>query len=89
MITVTKQVGNYFKGTAINDVFADTIAVKSVVITAHINEAKAHGLPIVGFNISYSVPYQTGVIRVETTNYTQMAEECIKLLKDYNYRKKK
>ena len=53
-----------------------------------INEAKAHGLPIVGFNISYSVPYQTGVIRVETTNYTQMAEECIKLLKDYNYRKK-
>ena len=54
-----------------------------------INEAKAHGLPIVGFNISYSVPYQTGVIRVETTNYTQMAEECIKLLKDYNYRKMK
>ena len=54
-----------------------------------INEAKAFGMPIVGFNVSYSVPYQTGVITTEITNYTQMAEEIIKLLKDYNYRKKK
>ena len=54
-----------------------------------INEAKAHGLPIVGFNISYSIPYQYGVIKVEIANYKQMAEEIIKLLKDYNYRKLK
>ena len=54
-----------------------------------INEAKAHGLPIVGFNVSYSIPYQYGVIKVEIANYKQMAEEIIKLLKDYNYRKLK
>ena len=54
-----------------------------------ISEAKAFGLPIVGFNVSYSPPYQTGVITCDVTNYTQMAEESIKLLKDYNYRKMK
>ena len=51
------------------------------------NEGKAHGLPIVAFNISYSPSYQKGVIVVDIMNYTQMAEETIKLLKDYNYRK--
>ena len=51
------------------------------------NEGKAHGLPIVAFNVTYSPPYQNGVILVENMNYTQMAEEAIKLLKDYNYRK--
>ena len=54
-----------------------------------ISEAKAFGLPIIGFNVSYSPPYQTGVITCDVTNYTQIAEEAIKLLKDYNYRKKK
>ena len=53
------------------------------------NEGKAHGLPIVAFNVSYSPPYQKGVILSEIMNYTRMAEESIKLLKDYNYRKKK
>ena len=53
------------------------------------NEGKAHGLPIVAFNVSYSPPYQRGVIVCDITNYTQMAEESIKLLKDFNYRKKK
>ena len=53
------------------------------------NEGKAHGLPIVAFNVSYSPPYQRGVIVCDITNYTQMAEESIKLLKDYNYRKEK
>ena len=51
------------------------------------NEGKAHGLPIVAFNVSYSPPYQKGVITVDLMNYTQMAHEAIKLLKDYNYRK--
>ena len=53
------------------------------------NEGKAHGLPIVAFNVSYSPPYQKGVILSEIMNYTRMAEESIKLLNDYNYRKKK
>ena len=54
-----------------------------------ISEAKAFGLPIIGFNVSYSAPYQQGVITCDVTNYTQIAEEAIKLLKDYDYRKKK
>lgn len=53
-----------------------------------VNEGKAHGLPIVSFNISYSAPIQKGVIVVGLKNYTQMAKEAIKLLKDYDYRKK-
>jgi glycosyltransferase involved in cell wall biosynthesis len=53
-----------------------------------VNEGKAHGLPIVSFNISYSAPIQKGVIVVGIKNYTQMAKEAIKLLKDYDYRKK-
>ena len=53
------------------------------------NEGKAHGLPIVAFNISYSPPYQNGVTVCEILNYTQMAEESIKLLENYEYRKKK
>jgi hypothetical protein len=52
------------------------------------NEGKAHGLPIVAFNVSYSPSYQKGVILVDMLNYTQMAKEAVKLLKDYNYRKK-
>ena len=53
------------------------------------NEGKAHGLPIVAFNVSYSPSYQKGVILVDMLNYTQMAKEAIKLLNDYEYRKKK
>ena len=51
------------------------------------NEGKAHGVPVVAFNCTYSPPYQRGVVLVENMNYTQMAEEAVKLLKDYNYRK--
>ena len=53
------------------------------------NEGKAHGLPIVAFNVSYSPSYQKGVILVDMLNYTQMAKEAIKLLNDYDYRKRK
>ena len=52
------------------------------------NEGKAHGLPIVAFNVSYSPPYQKGVIIVDMLNYKKMAEEAIKLLNNYDYRKK-
>ena len=53
------------------------------------NEGKAHGLPIVSFDVDYSPSYQKGVITVEMFNYTSMAKEAIKLLNDYNYRKRK
>ena len=52
------------------------------------NEGKAHGLPIVSFNIDYCPCFQKGVITVDMFNYTLMAKETIKLLKDYDYRKK-
>ena len=52
------------------------------------NEAKAHGLPIVAFNVHYSIPYQSGVINVDMLDCEALARETVKLLKDYDYRKK-
>ena len=52
------------------------------------NEGKAHGLPIVGFEVPYSLPYQQGFIGVEMFDVRGLARETVKLLKDYNYRKK-
>ena len=52
------------------------------------NEAKAHGLPIVAFDVPYSVPYQSGVIKVDMLDCKALANETVKLLKDYKYRKK-
>jgi glycosyltransferase involved in cell wall biosynthesis len=52
------------------------------------NEGKAHGLPIVAFDVPISNPYQTGVITVDSLDYVALAQESIKLLKDYNYRKR-
>ena len=51
------------------------------------NEGKAHGLPIVAFDVPYSNPYQDGVIVVDLLDVKALANETIKLLKDYNYRK--
>jgi glycosyltransferase involved in cell wall biosynthesis len=51
-----------------------------------LNEAKAYGLPCVTFDVSYSLPYQSGVIKVEHFDYQGLAREVVKLLKDYNYR---
>ena len=53
------------------------------------NEAKAHGLPVVAFNVDYSPCFQKGVITVEMFDYKAMGNEVAKLLKDFNYRKKK
>ena len=52
------------------------------------NEAKAHGLPIVSFNIDYCPCFQKWVITKDMFNYTQMGKEAIKLLNDYEYWKK-
>ena len=84
IISLTKNISKYLLNTS---VFINPSLSEACPMV--INEAKAYGLPIVGFNVSYSFPYQTGVITAQVTNYTQMAEEIIKLLKDYNYRKKK
>lgn len=52
------------------------------------NEAKAHGLPIVAFDVPFSPPYQDGVITVDLLDCKGLAKETIKLLKDFNYRKR-
>ena len=52
------------------------------------NEGKAHGMPIVAFDVPYSPPYQDGVIVVDQLDCEALARETIKLLKDYNYRKR-
>ena len=51
-------------------------------------EGKAHGLPVVAFDVACSPPYQTGVIGVDMLDCEALANETIKLLKDYDYRKK-
>ena len=53
------------------------------------NEAKAHGLPIVAFNVDYSPCFQKGVIKSEMFDYKNMGKEIAKLLRDYNYRREK
>ena len=52
------------------------------------NEAKAHGLPIVAFDVPFSPPYQDGVITVDLLDCKGLARETIKLLKDFDYRKR-
>ena len=52
------------------------------------NEGKAHGVPIVGFDVPYSMPYQQGFIGVKLFDVEGLARETIKLLKDYDYRKR-
>ena len=52
-------------------------------------EGKAHGMPVVGFVVPYSMPYQQGFIGVELFDVKGLARETIKLLKDYDYRKRK
>ena len=52
-------------------------------------EGKAHGMPVVGFDVPYSNPYQQGFIGVDLFDVEGMARETIKLLKDYEYRKRK
>ena len=78
----TKNISHYFLNSSV--LLYPSLSEASPLV---MNEGKAHGLPIVAFNVTYSPPYQKGVILVDIMNYTQMAEESIKLLKDYNYRK--
>lgn len=67
---------------------ASVLLVPSIVdsYATIINEGKAHGLPIVAFNIDYNPSFQDGVITVDMFNYSLMAKEAVKLLKDYKYR---
>ena len=43
-----------------------------------VNEAKAHGLPIVAFNIDYEPSLQSGVILVDMFDYKEMAKKAIR-----------
>ena len=49
------------------------------------NEGKAHGMPIVGFDVPYSLPYQQGFIGVELFDVKGLARETIKLEKLLNF----
>ena len=51
-------------------------------------EAKAHGLPVAAFDVACSPPYQKGVIGVDMLDCEGLANETVKLLKDYEYRKR-
>ena len=51
-------------------------------------EGKAHGLPVVAFDVACSPPYQKGVIGVDMLDCEALANETIKLLKDYDYRRR-
>ena len=51
-------------------------------------EGKAHGLPVAAFDVACSAPYQKGVLGVDMLDCEALANVTIKLLKDYNYRKK-
>ena len=51
-------------------------------------EGKAHGLPVVAFDVACSPPYQSGVINVDMLDCEALANETVKLLKDYDYRRK-
>ena len=53
------------------------------------DEGKAHGLPIVAFDVDYCPCYQSGLIKVKMFDHFAMAKETIKLLKNYEYRKEK
>ena len=53
-----------------------------------LNEGKAHGVPIVAFDVPYSPPYQDGVITVDLLDVEALARETVNLLKDYDYRKR-
>ena len=49
-------------------------------------EGKAHGLPVVAFDVACSPPYQSGVINVDMLDCEALAKETVKLLKNKDYR---
>ena len=51
-------------------------------------EGKAHGLPVVAFDVACSPPYQSGVINVDMLDCEALAKETVKVLKDEEYRHK-
>jgi glycosyltransferase involved in cell wall biosynthesis len=53
------------------------------------NEGKYFGLPIVAFDLEYCPPFKKGVITVNMFDYKAMANEIVKLLSDYEYRREK
>lgn len=82
-IGFTQDISSYYLNTSVLLVTSVSESFPMVM-----NEGKAHGLPIVSFDIDYSPSFQKGVITVDMFNYTLMGREAAKLLKDFEYRKK-
>jgi len=80
-LSYVEKISNYFLDSS---VFFFTSLTEAFPMA--LNEAKAYGLPCVAFDISYSLPFQSGVIKVDMFDYKALARETIKLLKDYDYR---
>jgi glycosyltransferase involved in cell wall biosynthesis len=79
----TKQIQHYYSQAQVYVLSSRWEGMPLVLV-----EAMSHGLPIVGFEVPYSLPYQQGFIGVEMFDVKGLARETVKLLKDYNYRKK-
>ena len=84
LIPYTPNITNYLSNTS---VFLFPSLTEAYPMA--LNEAKSYGLPCVTFDVLYSVPFQSGVISVKMFDTKKLAEEIIKLLKDYNYRLEK
>jgi glycosyltransferase involved in cell wall biosynthesis len=79
----TNNISSYFLNSSI---YMFTSIIDAFPIS--MNEGKAHGLPIIAFNVPYSPSYQNGVITVDQLDCEALAREIVYLLKDYNYRKR-
>ena len=82
MIPFTQNITEYYLNASVL-----LVASVSESFPMVMNEGKAHGLPIVAFNIDYSPCFQKGVITVDLFDYKAMGNEVVKLLNNYDYRR--
>ena len=89
---VTKSIKFNYYTEDISKVFWDS----SVLMYTSLSEAfplamvegKAHGLPVVAFDVACSPPYQEGIVPVDMLDVESLARETVKLLKNKEWRKK-
>ena len=82
LIPFTQNISEYYLNASVLMVASVSESFPMVM-----NEGKAHGLPIVAFNIDYSPCFQKGVITVDLFDYKAMGNEVVKLLNNYDYRR--
>ena len=82
LIPFTQNISEYYLNASVL-----LVASVSESFPMVMNEGKAHGLPIVAFNVDYSPCFQKGVITVDLFDYKAMGNEVAKLLNDYDYRR--